>query len=75
MKNKFIDLITETLDIDDRKLQISDKFRDYKEWNSLSLLSIIAAIDEEYDVTIEDIVFLKLHTLEELYAEIQRRIQ
>lgn len=75
MENKFIELIKETLDIEDRELQISDKFREYEEWNSLALLSVIATIDEEYDVVIEGNIFQKLQTLEELYAEIQKRIQ
>ena len=75
MESKFIDLIKETLDIEDRELLLSDKFRDYEEWNSLALLSVIATIDEEYDLVIEGNVFQKLLTLEELYAEIQKRIQ
>jgi len=75
MENKFIVLIKETLDIEDRELQLSDKFREYKEWNSLALLSVIATIDEEYDVVIEGNIFQKLQTLEELYNEIQKRIQ
>jgi acyl carrier protein len=74
MENKFIELIKETLDIDDRELQMSDKFREYEEWNSLALLSVIATIDEEYDVVIEGNVFQKLQTLEELYIEIQKRV-
>jgi len=75
MENKFIDLIKETLDIEDRDLQLSDKFREYEEWNSLALLSVIATIDEEYDVVIEGNVFQKLQTLAELYTEIQKRIE
>ena len=75
MQNKFIDLFKETLEIEDRELKMTDVFRNYEEWNSLAYLSIIAMIDEEYDVVIEGVTFKNLQTLDELYIEIQKRIQ
>jgi len=75
MKHRFIELFKETLEIEDRELQMKDIFRDYEEWNSLAYLSLIAMIDEEYEVLIEGVAFKNLLTLEELYAEIQNRIQ
>lgn len=47
---QFDDVSAETLSAD-------TKFRELDEWSSLSALSIIAMIDEEYDITIagEDI--------------------
>jgi len=75
MQNKFIELFKETLEIEDRELQITDIFRNYEEWNSLAYLSLIAMIDEEYDVVIEGAAFKQLLTLEEVYNEIQKRLQ
>jgi len=75
MQSKFIELFKEMLEIEDRELFLTDEFRNYEEWNSLTYLSVIAMIDEEYDVVIEGAAFKNLHTLEELYAEIQKRIQ
>jgi len=75
MKIRFIELFKETLEIEDRELQMNDTFRDYEEWNSLAYLSLIAMIDEEYEVLIEGAAFKNLLTLDELYAEIQKRIQ
>ena len=57
MEQKFIDLFKETLEIEDRTINLSDKFRGFDEWNSLALLSIIAMIDEEYNVIIESNIF------------------
>ena len=75
MQRKFIELFKETLEIEDQELVITDIFRNYEEWNSLAYLSLIAMIDDEYEVLIEGAAFNKLHTLEELYNEIQKRIQ
>jgi len=75
MQSKFIELFKETLEIEDRELQMTDVFRNYEEWNSLAYLSLIAMIDEEYDVVIEGVAFKQLLTLEEVYNEIQKRIQ
>ena len=75
MQDKFIELFKETLEIEDRELQLTDVFRNYEEWNSLAYLSVIAMIDEEYEVVIEGVTFKQLQTLEELYTEIQKRIQ
>lgn len=75
MQSKFNELFKEALEIEDRELQMTDIFRNYEEWNSLAYLSLIAMIDEEYDVVIEGIAFKQLLTLDQLYNEIQNRIQ
>ena len=59
MKQKFIDQFRETLEIEDRTISESDNFRDYDEWDSLTLLSVIAMIDEEFGVIIESNDFKK----------------
>ena len=41
MKEKFINSLKETLEIQNREIQLSDKFRDYKEWDSLAQLSLL----------------------------------
>jgi acyl carrier protein len=71
MEQKFILLLKETLEIEDRDIAMSDTFRDYDEWDSLGLLSVIAMIDEEYDVIIESNAFQKLQTVSDIYNYIQ----
>jgi len=71
MEQKFILLLKETLEIEDRDIAMSDSFRDYDEWDSLGLLSVIAMIDEEYDVIIESNAFQKLQTVSDIYNYIQ----
>jgi acyl carrier protein len=72
MKEKFLELIKETLEIEGRELAIEDKFKDYEEWDSLGLLSVIAAIDEEYGVVIEGNKFKDIETLDQLLEEINK---
>ena len=73
MQNQFLSQIKEVLEIEDREIFLSDTFRDFDEWGSLSRLSLIAMLDDDYEVAIEEEVFKKLLTLEDLYNEVQKR--
>jgi acyl carrier protein len=72
MKQKFIDLFKETLEIEDREIAMSDIFRDYDEWDSLGLLSVIAMIDEEYDLIIESVTFQELLSVSDIYEHVNQ---
>ena len=74
METKFIDLFAEVLELEgDHNLTKETIFRDLEQWDSLAYLSVIAMIDEEYDVVIEGNDFKKLLTIGDLITEIQRR--
>ncbi|MBF6609189.1 MAG: acyl carrier protein [Flavobacterium sp.] len=73
MEDQFLEQIKEALEIEDRSIEMSDNFRDYDEWDSLSRLSLIAMLDEEYSVAIEEETFKKLITLQDLFNEVQTR--
>ena len=73
MEAKFLELIIEVLEIEGRTIQMSDALRDFDEWDSLARLSLIAMIDDEYGVVIEDEKFKSLRSLADLYEEIQAR--
>lgn len=75
MKDKFIDGLREALELEDKDIKMSDTFRNYDEWNSLGQLSLIAMLDENFDVTIEEEVFNKLLTVEDLYNEVLKRAE
>jgi acyl carrier protein len=70
MKEKFINSLKETLEIQNREINLSDNFRNYKEWDSLTQLSLIAMLDDEYGVAIESEKFMKLITVEDLMNEV-----
>lgn len=65
--NEFIEKIKEVLEIEDREVNESDLFRDYDEWDSLAYLSVIAFLDEEYEIQMEEAEFKTLKTIKDLY--------
>ena len=71
---KFIELFQEILEIEDQEVKPEAKFRDFEEWDSLAVLSVLAMINEEYDVIIPRSEFDKVYTLEELYNLAQTKI-
>ena len=73
MSDKFIDLFKETLEITDDSVQLNTEFRKLPQWDSLAFLSVIAMIDEEYDVVIEGNDFIKLITVADVINEIKNR--
>ena len=74
MKEKFLASFKEALQIEDREVLTTDIFRDYDEWDSLSRLSLIAALDEEYDLQIEDKEFEQLLTVGDLMAVVEKKV-
>lgn len=69
--NTFLDLLEELFEKDKTTIKMEDTFRDYEEWDSLTLLGLGALIHNEYGITIPRIDFEKIITLEELYNYIQ----
>ena len=63
---KFIQLFAEALERED-EIKMEDEFRNYDEWSSIAYLSVIAMMDEEYDVQIEEAEFKKLRTVQAVY--------
>ena len=74
METKFINLFAEVLELEgEHGLTPSTVFRDLEEWDSLAYLSVIAMVDEEYDIVIEGNDFKKLITIGDLISEIEKR--
>jgi acyl carrier protein len=63
----------ETIDASD--LQANTEFKALEEWSSLSALSIIAMIDEEYGVAIKGSDIRNTKTIEELFKIVLERKQ
>lgn len=49
------------------------KFRELNEWTSLMVLSILAMIDEEYDVQLKGEEMRSVHTIQELFNLVQSK--
>lgn len=74
MEQQFIEQFKDILEIEDRELNLTDEFREFQEWDSLANLSVVAMIDEEYNVVIPTSDFNKLRTIGSLIEEIKRRM-
>lgn len=76
MKEKdFFEVLKDVFDSSDvNTFTLDTNFKDLEDWNSLTALSLIAAIDEEYGVTLSGNFIKSITTLGELYYEIKRNI-
>ncbi|MDO9551559.1 acyl carrier protein [Rhodonellum sp.] len=67
MESKFINLVKEALEIEERSLEMSDHFKDFDEWDSLSQLTLIAELDDQFGAVIRMNDFKEINTLQELF--------
>lgn len=51
------------------------KFRELEEWSSLIALSIIAMVDEEYDVTLKGDDVRNSETINDIYTIVESKLQ
>ncbi len=65
--SEFIEKLKEVLEIEDHEIYSTDIFREYDEWDSIAYLSVIAFLDEEFEIQFEESDFKKLITIEDLY--------
>ena len=69
--NEFVELFAEQFDeTDASEIQASTVFHDLDEYSSLIALSIIAMVDEEFDVTIKGDDMRASVTVEDLYNKV-----
>jgi acyl carrier protein len=54
-------------DTDASEIKAETKFKELEEWSSLIALSVIAMIDEEYDITIKGDDIRNSDTIEDLF--------
>lgn len=68
----FTDLFDET---DPDTIEATTQFKDLEEWSSLVALSVIAMIDEEYDVEFRGDDIRNSTTVEDLYNTVLERVE
>lgn len=61
-------------DIDISTLNGGTEFKELDNWNSLVALSVIAMIDEEYDVTLKGNDITGAKTIEDLFKTVQSKL-
>lgn len=71
-KKKFIDIIKEALELE--YAELSDYLNNYDTWDSIGRLSLIALIDEHFDIQISDEEFEKFETVNDIYENLQNKL-
>jgi len=73
--NEFVAKFAELFeDIDTSNFTGSTDFRDNDEWSSLIGLSVIAMVDEEYDVTLKGDDVKNSKTIEDLFNVVKSKL-
>lgn len=61
-------------DTEASEFKAETKFRELDEWSSLIALSVIAMVDEEYDVTLKGDDMRAANTIEELFQIVKGKL-
>lgn len=70
----FIDNFAAQLDdTDPESITSETRFKELDEWSSLTALSIIAMVDDEYDVIIKGNDILKSDTIQDLFEIVEKK--
>lgn len=72
--NTFVENFANQFDeTDPSEITATTIFRDIEEWSSLTALSIIAMVDEEYDVTLKGDDIKNANTVEDLFNTVKAK--
>lgn len=74
MEERIKNALKKALEIENIEIQLDDHFRDYEDWDSLALLSLIAILDEDFGVEIETDDLNELLTVRDLLNSVQKRM-
>ena len=72
---EFIENFAEQFDdTDASEIKAETEFKELDEWSSLIALSIIAMVDEEYDITIKGDDIRNSNTVEDLFHAVKSKV-
>ena len=73
--DEFIENFASQFDETDPEMITADtRFKDLDEWSSLTALSIIAMVDDEYNVIIKGNDILRSDTIQDLYCVVEKKL-
>jgi len=74
MREKFLETIKEALEVEDVEVKLEDNLADFDSWDSISRLSLIALLDENFEVEIADAEFEETETVGDLFNLVKNRV-
>lgn len=75
MKEKFLNAFKEALEIEEEKVNMNDVMADFDTWDSMSRLSLIALLDEHFEIEVSDDEFENLKTVQNLYDRVEAKVK
>ena len=69
--NELVEKLAEILEVDE--LDVTKKFTDYEEWDSLSALSVLAILDSDYRTTMNGAELKDFESIEVFCKEVLSR--
>jgi len=75
MKEKLIQAIKEALELDEEDVSLQNSLRDFDNWDSMSKLSLIALLDEHFEVQISNLEFDQIDTIQDLLGLIHEKLK
>lgn len=73
-EDQFLEHLKEALEMEEGKtINWTDEFRNFEEWDSLGQMSLIAMMEDQYGVTIENEDFENLLSVQDLFEEVKKR--
>ena len=67
----FISQLEEVFERDNGSMLATEAFRDYDEWDSITLLTLIAMLEDEYSVTIPRVRFEAMITIQDMFDTVK----
>jgi acyl carrier protein len=74
MEKELFEQLEDILELDPGTIKATDTFRDFENWDSMANLSVIAMLDDSFGVHIASQDFKSLITVEDLIAEVKKRM-
>lgn len=71
LEKKIIEILAETMELDEKKIFPQDKFVDDLGMDSLDAIELAISLEEEYDIQIPDKDIQRLDTIEDLASYIR----
>lgn len=75
LKDFIVNFAEQFDDTDASEINAETKFRELDEWSSLIALSVIAMVDEEYDVTLKGDDIRNATTVEDLFNTVKAKAE
>lgn len=75
MKEQLINIVKEALELENENVSLTDHLSSYESWDSLGRLSLMALIDESFDIQLSDEEFNSFETIEDLHKALVAKKQ